>query len=130
MTRAFAVLLSLAVCKRFDMGGLFEVIIIERRASQRAEALGNKPAEPSDYQMEIYQRKPTLAGEDRAQADGPRKKPPSRSTTNSPRAGSVWGRDSDWCGSLTHQSRYLPSLAPRVLLLLLLLLAHSPVGRR
>lgn len=57
------------------MGGLFEVIIIERRASQRAESLGNKPAEPSDYQMGIYQRQPTLAGEDRAQADGPRKPP-------------------------------------------------------
>lgn len=67
---------SLTVRKRFDMGGLFEVIIIERRASQRAETLGNKPAQPSDYQMEISQRKPTLAGEDRAQADGPRKNPP------------------------------------------------------
>lgn len=73
------------------MGGLFEVIIIERRASQRAETLGNKPAQPSDYQMEIFQRKPTLAGEDRAQADGPRKTPPSRSTTNSPPCGFIVG---------------------------------------
>lgn len=82
------------------MGGLFEVIIIERRASQRAETLGNKPAQPSDYQMEISQRKPTLAGEDRAQADGPRKTPQAARQLTVPRADSLWGRVSDWCGSL------------------------------
>lgn len=115
------------------MGGLFEVIIIERRASQRAETLGNKPAQPSDYQMEISQRKPTLAGEDRAQADGPRKTPQAARQLTVPRADSLWGRVSDWCGSLNSSISLPAKFSPPGCLCycccLLTARFHSPVSQ-